>query len=400
MKSPVQDVHFSVCKLAMRYQSIDAYRLYGELSTEETRRAEALSSFLTHYLEGKSVISAETAVDILLQMNDVDRALKLLRICIANGHQSAIVKMLKLRRCDKKDIFFWGSLAKKFNFLPTKIQIPSRLRAHFGENYTTGNKFRELAVRVNSDVGQFLEYTYRLVQHQDICELKTIEKKRLSAARLCEYMENQDSSSLVFPSSNRTSYVLQAFHYASPVFKERNLNLVRSHLAALQRHERCGIVESQLYRSKMLSRNPDDMVRCGFILCLIGDLNSALSLFQKAANAGSLAGSEMAGYLMIHYQRDIENGLYFLAQCVSNPVAQIHQYMYTKDELYIRRASVLLKAPIKSSKMYEMVGDLFADGIKYPIMSKAAKAFYGYGIEMCDLYGEDARVLMQKVNYV
>ena len=385
-------------RLGARYGSIDAVLHMGQIISESPDMSVAtLSCFFKHYQETQHPMSACTIAALLERFNGQDTH-KWLKLAAAKG-EGAMVRTLATvaKPDDRASVKIWRKVAASMDLMKGRPEIYKRMKACVGQSFGA-IKFMVFADYVLNKENVFFEKTSRALQRVDSTGSERVSRNlELDRTPLLVNGEKARSAQVAYPLKGRTAYLLQVLKYASPVFEERNLNLARAHLFLIYKENPTGIFESELWRAKAASRNPDDLVRCGFVACLLGDNDYALDMCRKAAKLGNRTGSAMAGYILIHRMRQIKEGLFFLAQCVTDPLAQIHLYLYTQDPVFEKRALALLNMPSKTSAVYEMCGDLFADGIKYPFLESAARAFYGVAHEEAMQRGEDITELLVKM---
>lgn len=253
----------------------------------------------------------------------------------------------------------------------------------------------------------------------------------------------QSISPAFFASGSKTQYLHFAFKFASPLFSQRNLHLSFLFLQKLWILHPKGVSESILFRNKCKSRNPNDLVRCGFIAILCHDSKFALDLFTKAAKGGNETGSLMTGLLMFHglnVLRQVKNGCYYLSQCSTDPIALLHLSLACNDDVFEMRAKESLGMysktfqydlsnsndfepeknhkkfddPLNTNKdnesnnsitssrckMYEWVGDLFSNSVKLPLNVGIALMFYGIALKKAEEDGDDISEIIKKISFV
>ena len=382
-----------LARLAIRFGSIDAYRHLGQLLIDTPgQTVMALSCSLKHYLETQHSLSACAIAAIVEKLKGED-ARKWMKLAVSKGGQVMIRSLVAATNPEDQDTLnMWRKVVSSMDIFRGRPEIYKRLKACVGQNFA-GIKFMVFADYVLNKENVFFERTSRALQRVE----STGRKKFVTDNDQTQSQTpNVVSSGVRYPMKGRTSAFLQALRLASPDFSERNLNLARGFLFLIFKENPHGILNSELWRLKSQSDDPDDLVRCGFLASLLGDYECALILFRRAAKLGNRTASAMAGYILVHHFRQIKEGLFFLGQCVTDPCAQIHIFLFTRDSIFEKRALALASLPRKTS-IYEMCGDLFSDGIKYPYMESAARAFYGVAYEDAVEKGEDITNLLVKL---
>jgi hypothetical protein len=211
---------------------------------------------------------------------------------------------------------------------------------------------------------------------------------------------NLFSKNVFYSCSNRTQTLLLAFEYASADFERRNLQLTKCFLTMLLRDDPRGAVNSQLWRNKCDSRNSGDLVQCGFIAMILGDIVFALSMFEGASRLGNGTGSVMAGIVLAHFvkPRRVSDACFYFAKCISDPLALVHVGLFADDKTALFRAANLLGVDPGTEVIFECVGDVFALGIKVPQSRFVSQMFYGKAWERVRMNSDDDRKLILKIN--
>jgi TPR repeat protein len=125
-----------------------------------------------------------------------------------------------------------------------------------------------------------------------------------------------------------------------------------------------------------------------------------LDLFLRASKKGDLTGALMTGLMHFHgfgIERDVQQGAYFLAKCVTDPIALLHVGVVCGDDAWLARAAIMLNVPKDSYQMFEWLGDLFADGVKLPLDVRIAAMWYGVALKQSELHGEENMTIIEKI---
>ncbi|OHT08290.1 hypothetical protein TRFO_04896 [Tritrichomonas foetus] len=201
-----------------------------------------------------------------------------------------------------------------------------------------------------------------------------------------------------FPTKNKTRLLIQLFEFASPNFNKRNLVFASHILNTIYSENRRGLLDSRLWQDKIKSKKVGDEIRCALISLLCNDHKTAFILFQRASIQGNEFACLMCGILLFYNTHKRKEALTYLAKCVCEPVALLHLGLVFNDDSYIDRAVTLLglSASTPKYKTFELVGQLFDEGIKFPQNKSIANAFYAAAIERAaienidcpDLYGK------------
>jgi hypothetical protein len=110
----------------------------------------------------------------------------------------------------------------------------------------------------------------------------------------------------------------------------------------------------------------------------------------------------MAGVLFTHHitpQRAYDACFYF-GQCTTDPIALVYLGMLAGDPGYLLKAATILGVKVESGAMYEMIGDLFAHGVKFHTDDEVASLFYGLALERGESAGEDLATIICKLSAI
>jgi TPR repeat protein len=173
----------------------------------------------------------------------------------------------------------------------------------------------------------------------------------------------------------------------------------------MRQHDPTFPFHSALWRAKCESDRAADLVKCGFVCCLMNDYTSALGLFKKASQFGSETASLMCGviyYYGLVEMRDWTRGLGYFSRCQLQPVALMHIALaqQVQDKEWRRRAKQLLSPNAPCKNISEKIGDLFYEGIKLPKVLPAAIAWYLVAFTQAEAKEADTTVILGKVSQV
>lgn len=253
-----------------------------------------------------------------------------------------------------------------------------------------------------------------------------------------------------YPNKNKTWLLLQLFEYVSPKPEKRNIIFASQIIYQIYNENRHGIVDSRLWQAKIKSKKQSDQIKCGFICLILKDVKSAFILFQRASMQGNSLGSLMCGLLLFHNDVESNNlnnlvstnetenlvlkgrkeALSFFLRCSDDPIALLHLYLVFNDNYYYDRAVSLIgivgnqlnrNNPSQQAGLndeiaiehindnnnnnstigvrnlnenyapFEIVGDIFYNGIKFVQNLKIARAFYAAAIDRA--YKDDVSCL-------
>ena len=391
---------------AIRSGSIEALYYLGELYFNTKDYPHALHYFNLYFKKTKSALAAKFIADALFLTNNRQLSIKWHRYAASRGVQGSVNALIVDKRdaCDITSFLQWYSMASRLNvFVEQKYYFSPLLRANLTDKLDIPRLQSAVILLPLSE-----QYTQNspLMQAQPAVEFQPLINENGFAnitkgeqINFCTDPRITKFSASV-PGSGPTQLLIKAFELASPSYERRNLALCKSVLQHLQMIKPRGICESQLFRSKCKSSNPDDLVTCGFIALVLNDVVYALELFGKAALKGNETANLMLGVILFHGiggTERLEAGVVYFSRCQLEPIALIHLGVIYNDQQWLRRAAQLLGVSAESSQMYEWVGDLFAQGIKLPKDEKVAMMWYGVALNKAEEYGCNQNEVLQKM---
>ena len=391
---------------AIRSGSVEALYYLGELYFNTKDYPHALLYFNQYFKKTKSALAAKFIADALYLTNNRQLSIKWHRYAASRGVQGSVNALIvdKRENWDLTAFLQWYSMASRLNvFVDQKYYFSPLLRANLTERV-------EIPSVQNASILLSISEKYseagRMKEAKPSIELQNITTGH-NFVNICKgettglhALPKIIPSPSPVPAISPTQMLIKAFKLASPSFDSRNLMLCKSVLQHLQIPKPRGICESQLFRAKCKSFNPDDLVTCAFISLVLNDVVYALELFGKAAMAGSETANLMLGLILFHgigSTERLESGVVYLSRCPLDPIALVHLGVIYNDETWLKRAAQFLNLPYTDYRIYEWVGDLFADGIKLPQDNKVAMMWYGIALTKAEENGADQTALLQKV---
>ena len=247
--------------------------------------------------------------------------------------------------------------------------------------------------KLNNDDKEEL-YSFDFAKNYQINEYSNLKEDQEN------YKRNGFIKRSLYPSLNKTQLFLMLMEAVTPNFGKRDLLLANQIINVIYLKNPRGFFECKLWIQKCESKLSDDLVRCGFILCLLHDYDFALGLFYKASTKGNLVGSLLVGLIISHTMNNkkAEDGYYFFGKCNMDPLALIHLGLYCNNKSYLERAAHYLNTEADSPEMYEWVGDMLSNGVKFPVLNAAATMFYSHAIIKSEEKGKDYTRIMFKLS--
>lgn len=391
---------------AIRSGSLEANYYLGELYYQHNDYRRALVYFNAYFAKTKSVLAAGFIASSLQNLGQTQLSIKWHRWCASQGLQASANSLLVIYRSSNMVVSFiqWLSVATRYSFLKEKKYFFSPL---LKANLTDRLEFPQLADAISllsfsepyKMASQFLpaqpSVEYRpILNEYEIVSVSKSENPGLSpAARLL-------SSPSPIAGSTPTQLLLKAFELASPNFERRNLAMCKSVLQHLQGLKPRGLCESHLFRAKCKSQNAVDLCTAAFVCLTLEDSVYALELFGKAAILGSDTANLMIGLILFHglvNTERAESGVVYLSRCPLDPIALLHLAVIYNDKTWARRAAQAMNMSEEGGMMHEYVGDLFANGTKFPKDDKVAMMWYGIALQKYEEYGLDTNNILQKM---
>ncbi|OHS92969.1 hypothetical protein TRFO_12156 [Tritrichomonas foetus] len=450
---------------AHRLNSIDSLQNLGNHFLNSGDNVKALYFLQKHFAETNSILTAVQIATILKNMNNKALSMKWLKFCAAHGIQSAVGEIVMISGVDPsayQAFFLWLSTATRFNVQlgnNSQFHFSLYLRANFSNDYSIPpiNTIQQ-QVQLPEPFVQ-TSTTKNIIQHKEPVQYHSIwnqqqKHSQISFNSLFSMNSNEKNSSkqttkpitkqtnnstsnltntltdnftnvgnnkqnnskmnnkqgqksyqqniYLFPSDSKSQLLLSVFECCSPDINKRNLIYAAFLLKKLQFQTNFGIFQSGIWLSKCKSRNSDDLLKCGFICCLLNDYASAYELFLKSSNLGNDDATLMCGIILYHGlingERNIGRGLFFLSRNVTDPVSLIYIGTASNEMHWLKNAAVLWKMEVKSGEIYEKVGDMFFQGIKLPKKLDIAKLWYGVAMAKYEKYGFETNDIIKKIS--
>ncbi|KAH0792427.1 hypothetical protein GPJ56_003604 [Histomonas meleagridis] len=286
---------------------------------------------------------------------------------------------------DIKLFFQWLSIGTRYNILKSQqYNFSPLLKANFSNDFS----YPPLS-SVKAHVQQFAPFNS--MPRTVTFPVKYVTTTPIQTAKPPPKENKNKIPITLFPSNSPTSRVIQLFRYATSDYSQRNLQCCTLVLNQIRSSAPQTLFDCEIWRNKFFAvDDSESQVSCGFICYLLKDYNQAFICFRNAAELGSEVGCCMCGLMLFHEnssKREIKNGLYFFSRCKLDPIALIHMGVACNEKEWVKRATELTKMKYKSGEIYEYVGDLFFEGIKFPKEMRIAQMWYGYAIAKYEEYG-------------
>lgn len=392
---------------AYRLNSINSFLNLGEYLLNNDKDIKSIYFLKKHYDKTNNIFSVLSIAQIIQKMEMKDLSLKLFRYCAANGLQDAIEQIIIALGKDLtayQELFQWLSIGTRFNIVnknKPNIQYSDHLRANYSNDFSIlpmsliNKRIQPPEPFVQTSTTKNLTQHKEPVQNQGIWRIKKDKKDE----------KNKKNSLYFFPSESKTNLLLLAFHYCSKDQTKRNLLYALSILKKLQFRTKFGLFNSQLWVAKTKSKNPNHLMKCGFICCLLNDYSSAYNLFLNSSNLGNKISSLMCGIILYHglikdQDRNVEQGLYFFSSNSVDPISLIYMGTACNESEWINRAAQILQCKADSGKMYEDLGDFFFEGVKMPKNLEIARLWYGISLKKYEENGYDTNKIIKKLSNV
>ncbi|EAY12513.1 hypothetical protein TVAG_138920 [Trichomonas vaginalis G3] len=387
---------------AIRSGSVVANYYLGELYFQHNDYRRALIYFNTYFAKTKSVLAAGFIAVSLQNLGQTQLSIKWHRWCASQGLQASANSLLVIYRSGNYVVSFfqWLSVATRYSFLKEKKYFFSPL---LKATLTDKIEFPQLSAAISllsfsepyKQASQFLPAQPSVEFRPILNESEIVAVSKSDNPGLCPATRLPS-----IPATTPTQLLLKAFDLANPYFEKRNLAMCKSILQHLQNLKPRGICESHLFRAKCKSQSANDLCTAALIALVLEDAAYALELFGKAAILGSETANLFIGLILFHglvNTERTESGVIYLSRCPLEPVALLHLAVIYNDKVWARRAAQSLGSTEESGEMHEYVGDLFANGIKFPKDGKVAMMWYGIALQKYEEFGLDTNNILQKM---
>lgn len=392
---------------AVRCGMVQPYEILAKIYADDPKTKDmAINLYFKLYKETSQISALHQAV-LLLRDNE-DTFLKILRYEASHGYLPAVLSIIASLEYKAEFLsraFLWRTLLINrdlikpiinpiSNYLKASLKIdftlPSITMAlsHFPttlDQFNTTNETKEIPQKVENVTYEGCLFSKNT---KIIGALTGVNVER----------ELVKTFPPVYKIQSPVHLLLYCIHLASGGYSSRNLNAVEVLLPKLSSSR---VFESDLWRKKVDGGSICDFIGCGFIYCLMSDYNSGLQMFQKAAKQGNITGSMMAGLILYHGlngDRNIEDGLYYLSRCSTDPIALIHVGVVANEPEWTDRAAEYLM--IDELSVFEWMGDAFSQGIIIPRNYQLSKLWYGIAVQKYEDNGKDINGLIVKITHI
>lgn len=208
-------------------------------------------------------------------------------------------------------------------------------------------------------------------------------------------------NSFLIPNFNSQSILItKIFDCASEDFRKRNLSLCQNYIKLLDQKFQINLLNTELWKNKLLSMTRKDLISFGFIESLLGHYQKAYQYFFKAANIGSNVAMTMIGIIEFHgflNKRNTDFAVKHFLLAPTNPISLAHLAIVYPKEAYLNRLKDIVNSQ-SEGKIFEWIGDMFWYGIKLPKNNYVAKMFYAIAMKKFEENGEDLIDIIQKLS--
>lgn len=398
---------------ALRRGSLEAIQYVAYTYYNLGQINESFHYFFDHYTQSNSLYSRYAVANLLTSFDHTGDAYNWLISSANQGHLLSAKSAVSYPECSVYRAI-WEQLIYKF-------EIPELEHKVFNEDLITIKDTENKIPSVSRPLEIFWQFdTIQSHSDKNFCitppENYYIEKsaplalyhelkgKKIESMTSASYSKSSLSifetvDWCFYPPTNRTSFIIQAFKYASAKMEHRNLKLSQMMLKKGKINGEYLLSKCSLYVQKKKSKNSDDLVSCGLLAYLLNLHDEAKSMFLKAGKKGNEQGCFLYGLCMFHSENEesIQIGSSYLARCMSNPIALLHIGLANNDFFYLRRASEILKID-KNHEMFEWLGDVFELGAIIPQNHKIALIWYGASLYYKEEDGEDTTFILEKID--
>lgn len=384
---------------AKRMGNIDALLALGDVHYETKEYQAALFFYAAHFQVTHSLYTAFLISKAFMSVGNPHAAMKWLRYCAAQGHHAAVQEIIAIigKDVDMHSVIYqWLKIATR---LKTVKQQPFFFSPLLNAKRVSDMSLPPLSAavwRINDPfIGHKVSAT---VLPGDAPAMALEPKVNTGLVKL-----GNDSEQIVPFSGveSDTAMLLMILELATQERANRNLQLCEACLKRARRRNPTFPFDLHLWRAKCSSEDPDDLIKCGFVSCLLRDCKFGLALFQRAARSGNALAVFMCGIILfygMHGERDVERGALCLARCQTDPVALIHLALISKSKEWARRAKNLMGTSGKCENIYECVGDLFFDGIEMVRNVDVALSWYYAQLSKSEKKGADTDRIVEKIS--
>jgi hypothetical protein len=373
---------------AIRCGSIAAVFHLAKVSYDMTDFLTALSLFACHFRATRSLLTAIEIAKTLSKLELVTQSTRWFRFCAASGMPVAVRELTRILNSQPHAVssFIQWSLVTK------RYEIPDKTYSFSDLLFATPKRDESLP-SLSALHRQAAAPVADIVPTQQSSSYAPVMGHRLSIFHPFPVMTGQTKS----------QKFLIILEYASESYEKRNLRVCETAIKGLRLKDPVFPYDCALWRFKCASERSEDLVACGFISCVLCDFEFGLSLFKKAAAAGSETGALMCGIILYYgwsVERNVAQGLFCMNRCAMDPIALAHCGLCAGDgpDWSMRAAEII--GDEARDFLYEKIGDVFYDGIKIPKNNQAAIAWYVMQLEKSQLKGHDTKALVMKLSRI
>ena len=362
---------------AMRMGNIDALLALGNVHAETRDYQSALFFYAAHFKFTHSLQTGFRISETFLRVGKYRASMKWLRYCAAHGHHAAVQEIIAIigKDVDMHNVIYqWLKVATR---LKTVKQQPFFFSPLLKAKLTPDKSLPPLSAgawRLNDPfIGQ--DVAANLLP--SLAPAKSFEPKVVHGLHR---LANDFEQILPFAHPfNSNGTLLMILELASDDSARRNLRLCESHLRRARRKIQTFPCDLHIWRAKCASEDPRELIKCAFVSCLMDDYKFGLSLFQKAARSGNTLAVVMCGIILyygLHGEREIERAVFCFSRCQLDPIALMHIAIISGSKEWKRRAKELMAPCGECKNAYELMGDLFWSGTKFPRNVEIALMWY------------------------
>ena len=378
---------------AYRLGSIESLRFLGEYYSKIGNLKISLYYYSLHFQKTKSKITSFLIANLLNQIGKKEESIKWHNYSASNCIFPSIDFIMNNKRDNNEYIWFikWLSLNRKYNFFKFQEYFSPLLLSNFKPDFSLPDnliksilhKFDFKEIQTDSS-----SFEYKSFPHDDFPSIRRF----------------KNSINYLLPSNSPNMLLFRIFSFASSSIHQRNLILCETLLNNLYSLKPNGIFDSLIFREKCKSLIPSDIIETAFISFILGDKEFSLNQFLKASQLGDSCGHLMSGLILFHNlaisDLNINDFYVYLSLCPTDPIALMHLGTASNYNVWIERASQIFGCNSNSGLPYEIIGDIFNDGIILPKNSKIALMWYGLSMEKNEEFGLDNVPIIEKIGLV
>lgn len=374
-------------KRAQRAGSLNAVFDIAELHYRLREYEHTIASYVGHFGEIDGSTAAFGIAKALFMLGRKQASVDWFKMCVKNGCHSGISEIIGRRKKneDLAELFLkWMDPTNVAGYGKPRGRLPVDMSAY--GILETRMPTLASAVRGLPDIGISLPKPQTHFNYE-----------KYTSSGFSGKGNGNDRTLPFFPSRSWTAHFVMVLESVSEQWEKRDLHICYSMIKKVRCVFPAFPFNLQLWRMKCMSKDPKELVKCGFVAALLDDYKVAQQLFDKASRMGQLMGTFMCGIIWFYGlagERDLETGTLYFAKCQTMEIALMHVGVVTKQKAWRDRAKALMG---KCTNPYEVIGDFFADGAKIPKNMTAAIAWYYRQLESYEKGGLSTEAIIDKI---